>query len=274
VARSDREIPVEVREKISLFCDVPVEAVISMPTADSIYAVPLILEESGLGAFIARELDIPGEPDLAEWRDLVAAIRTPRPALRIGLVGKYVELQDAYMSVMEALTHAGLHHEVDPEIVWVNAETATPEELDRVLRTVSGILVPGGFGPRGTEGKIAAARFARERGVPFLGLCYGLHMAAIEVARDVLGLAGANSTEIDPETPFPVIDLMPDQKGVQMVGTMRLGLWPCRLEPGTRAGSPGSKVGAGRRSVAETMSSKSSRTEAAISFSSRPRARA
>ncbi|MFM9106327.1 MAG: CTP synthase [Chloroflexota bacterium] len=235
VARSDREIPHEVREKISLFCDVPVEAVISMPTADSIYAVPLILEESGLGAFIARELDIPGEPDLSEWRGLVEAIRTPRRPLRIALVGKYVELPDAYMSVMEAITHAGLHHEVDPELVWVNAETASPEDLDRVLRTVSGILVPGGFGPRGTEGKIAAARFARERGVPYLGLCYGLHMAAIEVARNVLGLAGANSTEIDPETPYPVIDLMPDQKGVQMGGTMRLGLWPCRLESGTRA---------------------------------------
>ncbi|MGI9253396.1 MAG: CTP synthase, partial [Thermomicrobiales bacterium] len=198
-------------------------------------AVPLILEESGLGAYIARELDIPGEPDLTEWRKLVEDILTPRRPLRIALVGKYVELQDAYMSVMEALEHAGLHHEVEPEIVWVNAETATPEEIDKVLRTVSGILVPGGFGPRGTEGKIAAARFARERGIPYLGLCYGLHMAAIEVARDVLGLSGANSTEIEPDTPFPVIDLMPDQKGVQMGGTMRLGLWPCKLEPGTRA---------------------------------------
>ncbi len=235
VARSEREIPYDVREKISLFCDVPVEAVISMPTADSIYAVPLILEESGLGAFIARELDIPGEPDLTVWQQLVEDIRKPRKPLRIALVGKYVELPDAYMSVMESLVHAGLHHEVDPEIVWVNAETATEEELDRVLRTVSGILVPGGFGPRGTEGKIAAAKFARERGVPYLGLCYGLHMAAIEVARNVLGMTGANSTEIEPGTPFPIIDLMPDQKGVQMGGTMRLGLWPCQLEPGTRA---------------------------------------
>jgi CTP synthase len=235
VARSEREIPYDVREKISLFCDVPVEAVISMPTADSIYAVPLILEESGLGAFIARELDIPGEPDLTVWQQLVEDIRKPRKLLRIALVGKYVELPDAYMSVMESLVHAGLHHEVDPEIVWVNAETATEEELDRVLRTVSGILVPGGFGPRGTEGKIAAAKFARERGVPYLGLCYGLHMAAIEVARNVLGMTGANSTEIEPGTPFPIIDLMPDQKGVQMGGTMRLGLWPCQLGPGTRA---------------------------------------
>jgi len=235
VARSDNPLPDDVREKISLFCDVPVEAVISMPTAHSIYAVPLILEESGLGDYIARELGIPGAPDLKEWRGLVEHIASPRRPLKIALVGKYVELPDAYMSVMEALTHAGLHHDVDPEIVWVNAETATPEEMERELRHVSGILVPGGFGPRGTEGKIAAARFARERGIPYLGLCYGLHMAAIEVARNVCGLAGANSTEIEPETPYPVIDLMPDQKGVQMGGTMRLGLWPCKLEPGTKA---------------------------------------
>ncbi|MFM8594425.1 MAG: glutamine amidotransferase-related protein, partial [Chloroflexota bacterium] len=140
-----------------------------------------------------------------------------------------------YMSVMEALVHAGLANDVDPEIVWVNAESATKEEMDRIFRTVSGILVPGGFGPRGTEGKIFAASFAREHGIPFLGLCYGLHMAVIEVARNVLGLPGANSTEIDPNTPYPVIDLMPDQKGVQMGGTMRLGLWPCKLEPGTKA---------------------------------------
>ena len=235
VARADRPIPDEVREKIALFCDVDLEAVISMPTADSIYEVPLNLEESGLGAYIARELGIPGEPNLAEWQELVAHIKRPRRRVRIALVGKYVELQDAYMSVMESITHAGLWHDVDQEIVWVNAEAATSEELQRALRRVSGVLVPGGFGPRGTEGKIAAARFAREHGIPYLGLCYGLHMAAIEVARNVCGFAGANSTEIDPQTPFPVIDLMPDQKGVEMGGTMRLGLWPCRLEPGTKA---------------------------------------
>ncbi len=235
VARADRPIPDEVREKIALFCDVDLEAVISMPTADSIYAVPLILEESGLGAYIARELGLPEQADLTEWRKLVEHIRQPRRPLRIALVGKYVELPDAYMSVMESITHAGLFHDVDPEIVWVNAETSTPEELERTLRSVSAVLVPGGFGPRGTEGKIAAAQFARERGIPYLGLCYGLHMAAIEVARNVLGLHGANSTEIDPQTPYPIIDLMPDQKGVQMGGTMRLGLWPCKLEPGTKA---------------------------------------
>jgi CTP synthase len=235
VARADRPIPDDVREKIALFCDVDTEAVISMPTADTIYQVPLILEEAGLGAYLARELGLEQEVDLDEWRDLVDQVQRPRKRLRIAVVGKYVELPDAYMSVLESLTHAGLWHDVDPEIVWVNAETVTPSELSRVLRTVSGIVVPGGFGARGTEGKIAASRWAREHRIPYLGLCYGLHMAVIDVARNVVGLAGANSTEIDPNTPYPVIDLMPDQKGVEMGGTMRLGLWPCKLEPGSVA---------------------------------------
>jgi CTP synthase len=234
IARAERPIPEDVKEKIALFCDVDRDAVISMPTADSIYAVPLILEEAGLGAYIARELGLPLEPDLGEWEHLVDQLRRPRRRLRIAVVGKYVELPDAYMSVLESLTHAGLWHGVEPEIVWVNAETVTPLELARTLRTVSGVVVPGGFGARGTEGKVAAARWARENRIPYLGLCYGLHMAVIDVARNVLGLAGANSTEIDPNTPYPVIDLMPDQKNVEMGGTMRLGLWPCRLQPGTR----------------------------------------
>ena len=234
VARAERPIPDDVKEKIALFGDVDMDAVISMPTADSIYEVPLILEESGLGAYIAREFGLPAEPDLEEWEELVAQVRRPRRKLRVAIVGKYVELTDAYMSVIESLTHAGLWHNVEPEIVWVNAETVTPDELTRTLRTVSGIVVPGGFGPRGTEGKIAASRWAREHRIPYLGLCYGLHMAVIDVARNVLGLSGANSTEIDPGTPYPVIDLMPDQKDVEKGGTMRLGLWPCRLEPGTR----------------------------------------
>jgi CTP synthase len=234
VARADRPIPDDVKEKIALFCDVDREAVISMPTASSIYEVPLILEESGLGDYIARELGLCREPDLAEWEELVEQVRRPRRTLRIAVVGKYVELPDAYMSVIESITHAGLWHNVDPEIVWVNAETVTPQELARTLPTVSGIVVPGGFGARGTEGKIEASRWARENRIPYLGLCYGLHMAVIDIARNVLGLSGANSTEIDANTPYPVIDLMPDQKGVDMGGTMRLGLWPCRLEPGTK----------------------------------------
>jgi CTP synthase len=235
IARAERPIPDDVKEKIALFCDVDRDAVISMPTADSIYEVPLILEESGLGAYLARELDLPREADLGEWRNLVEQVSRPRRTIRIAIVGKYVELPDAYMSVLESLTHAGLWHKVEPEIVWVNAETVKPDELARTLRTVSGVVVPGGFGARGTEGKVAAARWARENRIPYLGLCYGLHMAVIDIARNVLGLSGANSTEIDPNTPYPVIDLMPDQKGVDMGGTMRLGLWPCCLQPGTKS---------------------------------------
>jgi len=236
VCRADHPIPEETKEKIALFCDVEREAVIPMPTAATIYEVPLILEESGLGDYIARNLGIEGTPDLREWRELVEEIKRPRRRVRIGLIGKYVDLHDAYMSVAESLTHAGLAHDVEIETVWLNSETITPEELDRALRRVSGIVVPGGFGSRGTEGKVQAARFAREHDIPFLGLCYGLHMAVIEVARNVCGFVGANSTEIDPETPAPVIDIMPDQKDVvEMGGTMRLGLWACRLEPGSAA---------------------------------------
>jgi CTP synthase len=235
ICRADREIPQELKEKIALFCDVDPEAVIPMPTAATIYEVPLIQESSGLGAYIAQHLDLPLHADLREWTDMVDRIKTERNAVKVALIGKYVDLHDAYMSVTESLTHAGLHHDINVEVVWVNSETVTPAELDRTLRRVQGIVVPGGFGPRGVEGKIMAARYAREHGVPYLGLCYGLHMAVIEASRNLLGLPDANSTEIDPETTEPVIDLMPDQKDVEMGGTMRLGLWPCRLEPETRA---------------------------------------
>ena len=236
ICRADGDIPEETKEKIALFCDVEREAVISMPTAETIYEVPHVLEDSGLGDYIAQAFGLAErEPDLSEWNQLVERIKRPRRAVRIGLVGKYVALHDAYLRVTESLMHAGLAHDVAVEVVWINSETVTEAELDLALRRVSGVVVPGGFGPRGTEGMILAAKFAREHRIPFLGLCYGLHMTVIEVARNVCGLAGANSTEIDPETPAPVIDLMPSQQGVEMGGTMRLGLWPCRLEPGTCA---------------------------------------
>lgn len=235
VARADRDIPLDVREKIALFCDVEVEAVIGMPTAKTIYEVPLIIEEAGLGGVIARQFGLSDEPDLTEWRALVERIKSPKGVVRIALVGKYVDLHDSYMSIAESLSHAGLAHGVSVEIDWINSETVTPEELQRELRKVSGVLVGPGFGPRGTEGKIAAVRYAREQGIPFFGICYGLHMAVIEIARDLLGLEGANSSEIDSEAPYRVIDLMPSQHGVEMGGTMRLGLWPCHLEPGTHA---------------------------------------
>jgi CTP synthase len=235
VCRSDYDIPDEVREKIALFCDVEREAVIGMPTASTIYEVPLILEAAGLGAYVANRFGLPVMPDLRDWEEMVEHIQRDKKSIRIGLVGKYVELHDAYISVTESLMHAGLEHDVDVEVVWINSETATGEEMERELRKVSGVVVPGGFGPRGIEGKVHAVQFARERGIPYLGLCYGLHMAVIEAARNLCGLEGANSTEIDPQTPHPVIDLMPGQHGVEMGGTMRLGLWPCRLKPGTRA---------------------------------------
>jgi CTP synthase len=236
VCRADAEISNEVKEKIALFCDVDPEAVIPMQTAQSIYDVPLMLHAAGLDRYIDEHFSLNGrEPDLSAWESLTERIKNPEHRLRIALVGKYVDLHDAYMSVSESVTHAAMEFDAEPEIVWVNSETATPEEMIKEFRTVSGILVPGGFGPRGTEGKMVASQFARETGTPYLGLCYGLHMAVIETARNALGLVGANSTEIDPNTPYPVIDLMPDQKDVEMGGTMRLGLWPCKLEPGTIA---------------------------------------
>jgi len=236
VCRSDAGIPDEVKEKIALFCDVDPEAVIPMPTAETIYEVPLMLHESRLDQYIDDHLSLHGhEPDLSEWRTITERIRNPHETVVLALVGKYVELHDAYMSVTESLTHAAMEHDARPEIVWVNSETATMEEMDRVFRSVSGVVVPGGFGPRGTEGKMYASQYCRETGTPYLGLCYGMHMAVIDVARNVLGLVGANSTEIDTGTAHPVIDIMPDQRDVDMGGTMRLGLWPCRLEQGTVA---------------------------------------
>lgn len=237
VCRADTEIPDETRDKIALFCDVDVDAVIGMPTARTIYEVPLQLEEAGLGSYVARHFGLPVQPQLGAWTEMVGRIQHEKRTVRIALVGKYVELHDAYLSVTESLMHAGLHHNVDVEIDWINSETTSPEEMMKALRHVSGIVVPGGFGPRGIGGKITAVQYARERNIPYLGLCYGLHMAVIEVARNLLGLDDANSTEIDPQTPHPVIDLMPGQRGVEMGGTMRLGLWPCKLVSETVAGS-------------------------------------
>jgi CTP synthase len=235
ICRTDHPVGDDVRAKVALFGDVDEDAVILLPTAETIYEVPLMLECAGLGRYVMEHLGWDDrDPDLADWERMVERLKSPRRRLRIALVGKYVELHDAYLSVVEALRHAGLAHDVAVEIVWVNS-TAERSEIEAALRHVNGIVVPGGFGPRGVEGKMLAARYARERGIPYLGLCYGLHMAVIEFARNVLGLCGANSTEIDPETPHPVIDLMPDQRGVEMGGTMRLGRYPCQLVPGTKA---------------------------------------
>ncbi len=235
IARAESEVPLEVREKIALFGDVDTEAVIGMPTAKSIYDVPLILESAGLGKVIARQFELPEQANLGEWEKMVERIHAERPAIRIALVGKYVELRDAYLSVIESLEHAALENGVDVEIDWINSETCTPEEMGSHLRRANGVIVPGGFGSRGVEGKLAAVQFAREHQIPYFGLCYGLHMMVIEAARNLLGLEDANTTEIDNSTAHPVIDIMPDQKDVDMGGTMRLGLWECKLRDGSTA---------------------------------------
>jgi len=237
LCRADRPIDDEIREKIAFFADVDVRAVIPVPTVDSIYEVPLVLEDMGLGEYLVERLGLPANPpDLEEWRALVARIRQEKRRLPIALVGKYVELHDAYISVVEALHHAGLEQSIDIDIRWVSAEEVEREGADRLLAGVYGILVPGGFGERGIEGKIAAADYARVHGIPYLGLCLGMQCATIAFARHVLGTHDVNSTEFNPQTAHPVIDLMPDQRDItEKGGTMRLGLYPCELIPGTRA---------------------------------------
>jgi CTP synthase len=237
VARSEAPLSEETRGKIALFADVPVQAVISNPDVATIYEVPLRLEEQGLGELIVGRLGLQAGPaDLEEWRDIVRRMEQPRRAVDVGIVGKYVQLHDAYMSVVEALTHAGAAALARVHIHWIDSAEVTPDNAADLLEGLDGILVPGGFGARGIEGKIAAIRFARERGVPFLGLCLGLQCAVIEFARSVLGLRQADSTEFNPETPDPVIDFMPEQKRIQRLGgTMRLGSYPCDLVPGSVA---------------------------------------
>jgi CTP synthase len=238
--RSDMPVRQELRDKIALFCDVDPRAVISLPTVSSIYQVPLILEEAGLGDYLVEHLGLPSrEPDLAEWRDLVLRIRAQKPSIKVALVGKYVSLKDAYLSVREALMHAALSHHHEVVIDWVSSEELEglpPEGVAKRLAGVAGIVVPGGFGERGIEGKIAAARYARENKVPYLGLCLGMQVMVVEFARHVLGLAEANSHEFNPQTPDPVIALLPDQRDLtRKGGTMRLGLYACVLEQGSKA---------------------------------------
>ena len=235
VCRSDEEASEEVLQKISLFTDVDEDAVIPLVTAETIYEVPLQLEEWGLGEYLSDHFGWRTEVDLSEWEELVHRIKVPRKPVEIALVGKYVELHDAYKSVTEALEHAALHHGVSVMINWINSETTTPAEMNELLQHAQGIVVPGGFGSRGTDGKIMAARYARENQVPYLGLCYGLHMAVIDIARHIIGWEDANSTENDQAARHPVIDLMPDQHGVNLGGTMRLGRYPCKLVPGTKS---------------------------------------
>ncbi|MBA2489972.1 MAG: CTP synthase [Chloroflexi bacterium] len=239
VLRSDHPVSDEIREKIALFTDVAPEAVIPAETADTIYEVPLLFEAQGMGDLIVRELGLADRAkpaDLTAWRALVERIKRPKPSITIALVGKYIELPDAYLSVTEALKHAGWAEEQDIDIRWVDSGALTSETVGDRLGGVAGVVVPGGFGHRGIEGKVLAARFAREERVPYLGLCLGLQCGVIEFARDVVGASRAHSTEFDVFTETPVIDFMPDQRDMEdKGGTMRLGLYPARLTPGTRA---------------------------------------
>jgi CTP synthase len=237
VCRSDYPVTPSVRQKIALFTDVEQRAVVPVYTVDSIYQVPLMLEEEGVADFIAQRLELTvSKPDLSEWQQLVAQIQKAKPLLSVALVGKYVELEDAYMSVREALRHAAWSLDCDVKIAYISAESLEHPGGTDALIGAEGIIVPGGFGYRGIEGKIAAARYARENGIPYLGLCLGMQVMCIEFARHVLKTQDANSTEFNPKTANPVISLMPDQQGIEeMGGTMRLGLYPCVLQPGTLA---------------------------------------
>jgi len=237
VCRSQRGLPADLKKKIALFCDISPEAVIPNADVETIYEVPLLFAREGLDDIVVSRLNLGGtERDLSEWEAMVERIKHPTEHVKVGVVGKYVALPDAYMSVAEALCHGGIEHAASVEIEWISAEEVEERGAPATLSHLDAILVPGGFGPRGVEGKIEAARYCRENGVPFLGISLGMHCAVIEIARNVCGLRGAHSCEFDPNTPYPVIDLMPEQKGVEKLGgTMRRGLYECRLEEGSRA---------------------------------------
>ncbi|MCX8126097.1 MAG: CTP synthase [Dehalococcoidia bacterium] len=237
LCRSDREIPESVKAKISLFCDVDREAVIPMTTAETIYEVPLLLEDAGAGKLITEKLGlVSGNGDLTEWRQMVHDLKSPKERVTIALVGKYTELTDAYYSVREALRHAARVLDRQVNILWIPSEEVQAKGAEPLLKSAQGILVPGGFGYRGIEGMIMAARFARERKVPYLGLCLGVQVLIIEFGRYVFKCEDCNSSEFNPKTKYPVIDLLPEQHQVkQMGGTMRLGTYPCHIVPGTRA---------------------------------------
>ena len=239
VCRSDYPVPDDMRRKLAQFCNVPAKYIIQNLDAKSLYQVPLMLEGEGFADKVCEALKLEQrQPDLKDWIELVERFQNPQREVTIALVGKYIQLHDAYLSVVEALQHGGIAHCARVNIKWIQADdlTADGADLDEVFGDVQGILVPGGFGNRGIEGKMLAARYAREHGVPYLGICLGMQIAVIEFARHVAGLTGADSTEFNPDTPYPVIDLMDDQRGkVQTGGTMRLGGYNCHLENGTKA---------------------------------------
>ncbi len=238
IARADYHVDQEIVDKIALFCDVEKRAVVPMKTAKSLYEIPLLLEEVGVADYIIEKINLKAskKPNLKPWKELAKKIEADKPKLKIALVGKYIELQDAYMSVREALRHAALSVGVDDEIIWVHSSDLEKGKSWEAVKSADAIIVPGGFGERGIEGKILAAQYARENKIPYLGLCLGMQLMCVEFARNILGYENANSTEFDHGTTHPVIDLMLEQREISdMGGTMRLGLYPCVLKKGTIA---------------------------------------
>jgi CTP synthase len=237
VCRSEHPIGKEIKEKLSLFCNVKLENVIENPDMPSLYEIPLALEAEGLADQVVKRLGLRClQQNLTDWEDMVQKSKIKKSKVNIALVGKYIELQDAYLSVVEALKHAAIHQYIDLQIHWIDSEEITEKSVGSLLNEMDGVLIPGGFGCRGTEGKVNAARYAREKKIPYLGLCLGLQIAIIEFARNVAGLKDANSKEMDAATPYPVIDFLPGQNEFSILGgTLRLGKYPCKLMKGTRA---------------------------------------
>jgi CTP synthase len=237
VVRTEFAVPQDMKDKIALFCDIKASEVIEARDAESLYEVPLMLLEQHMDQIVLDHFGIKApEADMTDWTALVDRVHNLSKKVRIGLVGKYVELQDAYISVVEAMKHAGFAFDADIEVKWINAEHVSEENVAEFLNDVDGVLIPGGFGDRGVEGKIAATAYARENNVPFLGICLGMQLATVEFARNILHLKDAHSSELNPQTPYPIIDLLPEQKDVEdLGGTLRLGLQPCKLVHGTKA---------------------------------------
>ncbi|KYH29404.1 CTP synthase [Clostridium colicanis DSM 13634] len=237
VCRTEKPLSAEVKEKIGLFCNVDADAVIQNLDAENLYEIPIMLHEEGLDTLVCKKLELTcNEIDNTEWLEMLNRIKNLKENVTIGLVGKYVELHDAYLSVVEALSHGGFANDSNVEIKWINAEEVNSQNVDNYLEGIDGILVPGGFGDRGIEGKIEAIKYARTKRIPFLGICLGMQCSVIEFARNVLSFKDANSSEIDKNTTYPVIDLMPEQKDIdEKGGTMRLGIYPCKLEEGSKA---------------------------------------
>ena len=237
VCRCDRALGKEIKDKLSLFCNIKTECIIENLDMPSLYEIPLALEEEGLAEQVLKRLHITAkEKDLSDWQNMVNKSKSLTSHVRIALVGKYIELQDAYLSVVEALKHAAIFNHAKLEIKWIDSEDITEKSAGPLLRDVDGVIIPGGFGSRGIEGKINAARYARENNIPYLGLCLGMQIAIIEFARNVVGLEGANSKEINPMTSYPVIDFLPGQNEYSILGgSLRLGKYPCKLVAGTRA---------------------------------------